>query len=248
MWGSKTQYLLFPRLGIPGKLLVGALINRTWGVGYLWRFSAGKRAPNPQPEVRKHCSNSWRLMTVKDLDSIVLQVFLKKTSLYSSLGFPGGSDSQESACNAGELGLIPGSRRFLGEGMATHSSILAGEFQGSRSLAMGSQKVRHDWVINTFTFHFHLPFCRVLVPGFHVVTAIEPFMAKLRLLKVSFGPFLQPSLSYSSSSEADVTAAALFLSAVLLTLSAQLSNAMTNPVLALGLGQVPRPYCLVTSC
>ena len=54
-------------------------------------------------------------MTVEDLDSIVLKVFLKKTSLYSSLGFPGGSDSQESACNAGDLGLIPGSRRFLGE-------------------------------------------------------------------------------------------------------------------------------------
>ena len=25
------------------------------------------------------------------------------------LGFPGGSDSEESACNAGDLGLIPGS-------------------------------------------------------------------------------------------------------------------------------------------
>ena len=31
-------------------------------------------------------------------------------------GFPGGSDGKESACNAGDLGLIPGSRRSLGEG------------------------------------------------------------------------------------------------------------------------------------
>lgn len=60
--------------------------------------------------------------------------------------------------------------------------------------------------------------------------------------------FLQPSLSYSPSSEADVTAAPPSLSAALLTLSAQLSNVMTNLALALGLGQVPRPYCLVTSC
>ena len=31
-------------------------------------------------------------------------------------GFPGGSDGKESACNAGDPGLIPGSGRFLGEG------------------------------------------------------------------------------------------------------------------------------------
>ena len=30
--------------------------------------------------------------------------------------FPGGSDSKASACNAGDLGLIPGSRRSPGEG------------------------------------------------------------------------------------------------------------------------------------
>ena len=32
------------------------------------------------------------------------------------MGFPGGSDSKESACNAGEPGLIPGSARSPGEG------------------------------------------------------------------------------------------------------------------------------------
>ena len=31
-------------------------------------------------------------------------------------GFPGGSDGKESACNAGDLGLIPGLGRSLGEG------------------------------------------------------------------------------------------------------------------------------------
>ena len=31
-------------------------------------------------------------------------------------GFPGGSDSKESACNAGDLGWIPGSGRSPGEG------------------------------------------------------------------------------------------------------------------------------------
>ena len=37
---------------------------------------------------------------------------------------PSGSDGQESACNAGDLGSIPGSERSPGEGNATHSSIL----------------------------------------------------------------------------------------------------------------------------
>ena len=39
--------------------------------------------------------------------------------------FPGSSDSKESACNAGDVGLILGLGRFLEEGMVTHSSILA---------------------------------------------------------------------------------------------------------------------------
>ena len=36
--------------------------------------------------------------------------------LLSPLVFPGGSDSKESACNAGDLGSIPGSGRSPGEG------------------------------------------------------------------------------------------------------------------------------------
>ena len=34
----------------------------------------------------------------------------------NNLGFPGGSDGKKSACNAGDLGLIPGWGRFPGEG------------------------------------------------------------------------------------------------------------------------------------
>ena len=32
------------------------------------------------------------------------------------MGFPGGSDGKESACNEGDLGSIPGSGRFPEEG------------------------------------------------------------------------------------------------------------------------------------
>ena len=41
------------------------------------------------------------------------------------LGSPGGSAGKEFACNAGDLGLIPGLGNALAEGMATHSNILA---------------------------------------------------------------------------------------------------------------------------
>ena len=36
------------------------------------------------------------------------------------MGFPGGSDSKESACNAGDQGSIPGSGRSLGQFWATN--------------------------------------------------------------------------------------------------------------------------------
>ena len=36
--------------------------------------------------------------------------------LMIDLGFPGGSDSKESACNVGDLGSIPGLGRSPGEG------------------------------------------------------------------------------------------------------------------------------------
>ena len=41
------------------------------------------------------------------------------------MGFPGGSDGKESACNAGDLGSITGLGDPLEKGMATHYSILA---------------------------------------------------------------------------------------------------------------------------
>ena len=64
-----------------------------------------------------------------------------------SLGFPGGSVSKESACNVGNLGLIPGAGRSPGGGMASHSSILAWRIprtvEPGRLQSMGSQSQAH---------------------------------------------------------------------------------------------------------
>ena len=56
--------------------------------------------------------------------------------IVSPLGFPGGSDSKESACSAGDLGSIPGSERSTGEGNGNpHTPVfLPREFHEQRSL------------------------------------------------------------------------------------------------------------------
>ena len=71
--------------------------------------------------------------------------------------FPGGSVGKESTCNAGDLGLIPGSGRSPGEGSCLEDSmyscledfsILAWKIpwteEPGRLQSMGSQRLRHD--------------------------------------------------------------------------------------------------------
>ena len=49
-------------------------------------------------------------------------------------GFPGGSDSKESAGNAGDLGSVPGLGGPLEKGMQPTPVFLLGESYGQRSL------------------------------------------------------------------------------------------------------------------
>ena len=52
------------------------------------------------------------------MDSWVRKICWRRARLHTPvfLGFPGGSAGKESACNGGDLGLIPGLERFPGEG------------------------------------------------------------------------------------------------------------------------------------
>ena len=59
------------------------------------------------------------------LKAFISKELTVKKLLYQRMGFMGCSDGKESACNAGDPGLIPGSGRCPGERLATHSSILA---------------------------------------------------------------------------------------------------------------------------
>ena len=56
-------------------------------------------------------------------------------NITSTVGFPGGSDGKESACNAGDLGSIPGLGRSPGEVNGLTPVFWPGKFHEQRSLA-----------------------------------------------------------------------------------------------------------------
>ena len=62
--------------------------------------------------------------------------------------FPGGSDGKESACNAGDLGSIPGSGKSPGEGNGNPLPYLVWRIPWTEEpgglQSMGSQRVGHD--------------------------------------------------------------------------------------------------------
>ena len=64
------------------------------------------------------------------------------------MGFPGGSDGKEYACNEGDPGMIPGSGDSLEEGMVMHSSIIAWEIpwteEPGKLQSTVSQRFGHD--------------------------------------------------------------------------------------------------------
>ena len=66
------------------------------------------------------------------------------------MGFPGGSDCKESACNAGDLGLIPGLGKDPGRGHGNplqYSCLENPHGKGAWwAKFMGSQRVGHDRV------------------------------------------------------------------------------------------------------
>ena len=104
------------------------------------------------------------------MDSIVHEVAKSLTWLsdfhftYTYMGFPRGSDSKEFACNAGDLGLIPGSGRSPGEEMTTHSSILTWRIPWIESLAGYSPWDRKEldmteWLTHTVYTHTYMCVC-----------------------------------------------------------------------------------------
>ena len=78
-----------------------------------------------------------------------------KLILSSDMGFPGGLDSKEPICNAGDPGSIPGSEDHLEKGTATYSNILAWRSpwteEPGRLQSMGLQRVTR---LSSYHFDF----------------------------------------------------------------------------------------------
>ena len=59
-------------------------------------------------------------------------------------GFPSGSGGEESVCNAGDQGSIPGLERSHGNRNGNHSSILAWRIPWTEATVHGVRRVRQD--------------------------------------------------------------------------------------------------------
>ena len=105
---------------------------------------------------------------------------LKLCLLLSPWGFPNGSDGEESANKAGDLGLIPESERSPGEGNGNPLQYSCLENSMDRGYSPWDRRVGHDWVTNTFTFK---PFFNLFYST-SLLFAIEPLACSiLRSLK-----------------------------------------------------------------
>ena len=100
---------------------------------------------------------------------LFLVSFLLVHSFHPFLDCPGGSDGKESACNAGDLGLIPGPGRSSEEG----NGSLLGESHGQRSLVGYSPWAHKESdMTNTFDLNYWLVFLFMFQLRFLVVVLV----------------------------------------------------------------------------
>ena len=76
----------------------------------------------------------------------ILLPLLSRLIDHRYIGFPGGSDGQESACNVGDLGSVPGLGRSPGKGNSCplQSSCLQNSMDRGAGYSPWGHKVRHD--------------------------------------------------------------------------------------------------------
>ena len=138
LWGDKEREQKLPNLArqvlalcTPGKITY--FIN-------MYCSQLGDRKRNISPF-------SWNLDLLRKTKNMVIISIYFLHILY--IGLPRWLSSKESTCQAGDVGLIPGSGRSLETEMATHSSILAWKFPWTEEpgglYSMGLQRVGYDW-------------------------------------------------------------------------------------------------------
>ena len=111
---------------------------------YKWRSRSSWSLKSP-PALTFHDSWNWMKWNTGHLGMVhkaILCIYFP--IIYPYMGFLGGSDGKEFACNVGDLSSIPGSERSPGEG----NSYPPPEFHGQRSLMgygpWGCKRIRHN--------------------------------------------------------------------------------------------------------
>ena len=91
------------------------------------------------------------------------------------MGFPGGSDSKESACSAGDPGLIPGSGRSPGEenGKPFQYSCLENSMHRGAWQATAHGVAKSQTRLSNFTFTFLSISVGVLGPSFDIFWSVR---------------------------------------------------------------------------
>ena len=97
---------------------------------------------------------------MQDLDQVLKNQYLNTKQ---DLGFPGGSDRKESACNVGDLGSVPGLERSPGGGHGNPLQYSCLENpHGQRSLASCSPWGCKEWdTAEQLSTHTHSTFTKV---------------------------------------------------------------------------------------
>ena len=136
VWGGENNYPLFL------KAYLKSISSVKWNLKAIFPWHLAFTFPKA----------SVRLSSVSWKHHVLL---LGYWNCVSTQSFPGGSDDKESACNAGDTGLIPGSGRFPWRRKWQPTPVfLPGESpeEPGGLQSMGSQRVGHNWATGTQSF------------------------------------------------------------------------------------------------
>ena len=97
---------------------------------------------------RLHFRGNWAFKDISRILYCNVAIWPQVGNYSVFLGFPGVSDGKESACNEGDLGLIPELGRYPGEGNG-YPLQYSGLQNSMDCIVHGSQRVEHNWA--TFT-------------------------------------------------------------------------------------------------
>ena len=141
--------------------------------------------------VTAYSSNVMSLMIWSPLDILSYSLEVEFPQGYSCLiiirGFPCRSAGKESACNVGNVGSVPGSGRSAGEGKG-YPLQYSGLEKSMDWLAMGLQRLRHEWAIFTHSLSL-LPGCETLPHCIHSPVTLSLLGVLFPLLCTYLSPF-----------------------------------------------------------